>query len=67
MNLATFVDVVILVGAFFAAILTIYNFFFKAGKGIKGKVDQAKQEEEEELNRKIDARIKALVPPMLDQ
>ena len=67
MNLATFVDIVILVGAFVGAILTIYNFCFKAGKGIKGKVDQAKQEEEEELQNKIDARIKALVPPMLDQ
>ena len=33
MNFATFADIVILVGAFFAAILTIYNFFFKAGKG----------------------------------
>ena len=43
MNFATFADIVILVGAFLAAILTIYNFFFKAGKGIKGKVDQAKQ------------------------
>ena len=67
MNFATFADIVILVGAFLAAILTIYNFFFKAGKGIKGKVDQAKQEEEDELNRKIDARIKAVVTPMLEQ
>jgi hypothetical protein len=47
--------------------LTIYNFFFKAGKGIKGKVEQVKQEEEDELQKKIDARIKALVPPMLEQ
>ena len=67
MNFATFADIVILVGAFVGAILTIYNFFFKAGKGIKGKVDQAKQEGEDELQKKIDARIKALVPPMLEQ
>jgi hypothetical protein len=67
MNFATFVDIVILVGAFVGAIATVYNFFFKAKKDIKEKVDQAKQEEEAELNKKIDARIKALVPPMLEQ
>jgi uncharacterized membrane protein YgaE (UPF0421/DUF939 family) len=67
MNLATFVDIVILVGAFVGAIATIYNFFFKAKKDIKEKVNQTKQQEEDELQKKIDARIKALVPPMLEQ
>ena len=43
MNFATFVDIVILVGAFVGAIATVYNFFFKAKKDIKEKVNQVKQ------------------------
>lgn len=67
MNLSTFVDIVILVGAFFGAVLTIYKFFFKTGRGIKKKVDKVKQEEEQDLQQKIDARIDVLVKPMLEQ
>jgi hypothetical protein len=44
MNFATFVDVVILIAAFLGAVAAIYNFFFKAGKGVKKKVDTAKEE-----------------------
>ena len=56
MNFATFVDVVILIAAFLGAIAAIYNFFFKAGKGVKRKVDTAKEEQEKEFNKKVEER-----------
>lgn len=66
MNFATFVDVVILIAAFLGAVAAIYNFFFKAGKGVKKKVDTAKEEQEKEFNKKVEERAKQIAKPMVD-
>ena len=66
MDFATFVDVIILTAAFLGALAAIYNFFFKAGKGFKKKVDKAKEEQEKEFNKKVEEKAKEIAKPMID-
>jgi hypothetical protein len=66
MELEIICDVIILVAAVLVAITNIYKFFVNSGKGIKKTVEDVKQKEENELNEKIDARIKEVVGPMID-
>ena len=67
MELEIICDVIILVAAVLVAVTNIYKFFVNSGKGIKKTVEDVKQKEEKELNEKIDARIKEVVGPMIDQ
>lgn len=65
--LGTFVDVIILIAAFLVAITNIYKFFSNSKKGIKKQVDKAREEQEKEFNEAVDARVKLVVKPMLEQ
>ena len=65
-NLSVLCDIIILVAAVLVAITNIYNFFFRSGKFIKKKVNQAEETKEAELNARIDARAKEIVQPMID-
>lgn len=65
MDLQTICDIVIFIAALLIAISNIYNFFFKSGKKIKEKVDDARAIQEEELNKKIEERLKLVLPSIL--
>ena len=60
-------DIIIFVAAILGAIAGIWKFVSNLGKGVKGKVDEAKEQQEAELTAKIDERIKAVTHPMLEQ
>jgi hypothetical protein len=65
-NLSVLCDIIILVAAVLVAITNIYNFFFRSGKFIKKKVDQAEETKEAEFNLKVDERVKLVAQPMID-
>ena len=65
MTIAVICDIIILIGAVLVAITTIYNFFRKAGIGVKNKVDEARQAQEDELNERIDERLREVLPDIL--
>lgn len=65
MSLGAICDIIILVAAVLVAITNIYKFFSNSGKGIKKKVEEAKTEQENELNNKIDTRLKLVLPDIL--
>lgn len=65
--LGTIVDVIILIGALALAIERIFNFFKKTGKGIRQTAEDIRQREEQELNEKIDARLKMILPGILEK
>ena len=65
MTIAVICDIIILIGAVLVAITTIYNFFRKAGKGVKDRVDEVKQAQEDEFNQRIDGRLKEVLPCIL--
>ena len=65
MDLGVICDVIILVAAVLVAITNIYNFFANSGKGIKKKVDEVRTEQENELNARIDTRLKIVLPDIL--
>ena len=67
MQLEIICDIIILVAAVLVAVTNIYKFFVNSGKGIKKTVEDVKQKEEKELNEKIDARIKEVVEPMIEE
>lgn len=67
MSLAVICDVVILIGAVLVAITTIYKFFANAGKGVRDRVNQAHQAQQQTLNDNIDERLKAVLPDILKQ
>lgn len=60
-------DIIIFIAAICAAIAGIWKFFHNLGKGVKGKVDESKAQQEAEFNAKVDERVKLAVQPMLDQ
>lgn len=60
-------DVIIFIAAICAAIAGIWKFFHNIGKGVKGKVDETKANQEADFNARVDARIKEKTQPMLDQ
>ena len=60
-------DIIIFIAAILAAIAGIWKFFHNLGKGVKGKVDENKAQQEAEFNAKVDERVKLAVQPMLDQ
>ena len=60
-------DIIIFIAAILAAIAGIWKFFHNIGKGVKGKVDESKAQQEAEFNAKVDERVKLVVQPMLDQ
>jgi hypothetical protein len=60
-------DIIIFIAAILAAVAGIWKFFHSIGKGVKGKVDENKTQQEAEFNAKVDARVKLAVQPMLDQ
>lgn len=65
-DLQTVCNFIILISATIVAATNIYKFFANSGKGIKSKVDQAKEDQEREFNEKVDTRIQVIVPPMLE-
>ena len=60
-------DIIIFIAAILAAIAGIWKFFHSLGKGVKGKVDENKAQQEAEFNARVDARVKLAVQPMLEQ
>ena len=60
-------DIIIFIAAILAAVAGIWKFFHSVGKGVKGKVDENKAQQEVEFNAKVDERVKLAVQPMLDQ
>ena len=60
-------DIIIFIAAILGAIAGIWKFCHNLGKGVKGKVDESKAQQEAEFNEKVDARVKLAVQPMLDQ
>ena len=60
-------DIIIFIAAILAAIAGIWRFFHGLGKGVKGKVDETKANQEAEFNAKVEARAKQVVQPMLEQ
>lgn len=67
MMLSTIVDIIILIGALVLAIERIASFFKKTGKGIKQTAEDIKEKQEKELNDKIDARLKEVLPGILEK
>lgn len=65
--LSSICDIVILISAFLLAVERIYSFFSDAGKGVKKKVDKVKEDEQKELNERIDARLKEILPGILTE
>lgn len=65
MDLGAICDIIILVAAVLVAISNIWKFFANSKKGIKQKVDEVKTEQENELNERIDARLKVVLPEIL--
>lgn len=51
-------DIIIFIAAILAAIAGIWRFFHGLGKGVKGKVDETKANQEAEFNAKVEARAK---------
>lgn len=60
-------DIIIFIAAIVGAITAIWKFFANSSKGIKKKVDENKAQQEAEFNAKVDARIKAVTQPMVEQ
>ena len=67
MGLEQFADLIILIGAFVVAVANIWKFFVNSGKGIRKKVTEVSEDKEKEFNDKVDARVKEVAQPMLDQ
>lgn len=66
-TLAAIGDIIILIGAVLVGITTIYKFFSNAGKGVRNKVKQVQQAQEQTLNEAIDERLKTVLPDILKQ
>jgi hypothetical protein len=66
-DLQTVCNFIILISATVVGITNIYKFFANSKKGIQGKVEQAKEEQEKEFNERVDARVKVVTQPMLDE
>ena len=49
------------------ALTNIWKFFVNSGKGIRKKVNEVSEDKEKEFNDKVDARVKEVAQPMLDQ
>ena len=60
-------DYVILIAAVLVALTNIWKFFVNSGKGIRKKVNEVSEDKEKEFNDKVDARVKEVAQPMLDQ
>ena len=67
MGFEQFADLIILVAAVLVAVTNIWKFFVNSGKGIRKKVTEVSEDKEKEFNDKVDARVKKVVQPMLDQ
>lgn len=65
--LEVIVDIIILIGALVLAVERIINFIRKTGKGVKKTVDTVKDRQDEELNKKIDERLKMVLPEILKE
>lgn len=65
--LSSICDIVILISAFLLAVSRIYHFFSDAGKGVKKKVDKAKEVEQKEFNERVDARLREVLPDILKE
>ena len=65
--LSNIVDIIILLGAVFVAITNIYKFLSGSRKGIQNHVEQVREENERELQEKIEAKTREVVTPMLEQ
>jgi hypothetical protein len=66
-GLEQFADLIILVAAVLVAVTNIWKFFVNSGKGIRKKVTEVSEDKEKEFNDKVDARVKEVVQPMLNQ
>ena len=60
-------DYIVLIAAVLVALTNIWKFFVNSGKGIKKKVNEVSEDKEKEFNDKVDARVKEVAQPMLDQ
>lgn len=65
--LSSAVDIIVLISALCIAVTNIYKFFANGKKGIQRRVDTAREEQEQEFNRKVDERVREIVQPMIDQ
>ena len=66
-DLQTICNFIILISATVVAITNIYKFFANSKRGLKEKVDQVKEDQEKEFNEKVDARVKVIAQPMLEE
>lgn len=60
-------DIIILIAAVLVAITNIYKFFTGAGRGVQQRIEQAREDNERELNEQIDNRLKAILPDILKE
>lgn len=67
MNLGMICDVIILIAAVLVAITNIWKFFSGAGRGVRQRVEQVREDNERELNEQIDARLRAVLPDILKE
>lgn len=65
MTLGLICDLIILISGVLVAITTIYKFFAGMGKGVRNKVEQVRQDQENELNAHIEERLRIILPEML--
>ena len=65
MDLSTFCDVVILIGAFLGAVTVIWKFFLNSGKGIGKKYKDVKAKEEAAEEQRIQAVVNKMMPDIL--
>jgi hypothetical protein len=66
-GLEQFADLIILVAAVLVAVTNIWKFFVNSGKGIRKKVTEVSEDKEKDFKDKVDARVKEVVQPMLNQ
>ena len=59
--LSSAVDIIVLISALCIAVTNIYKFFANGTKGIQRRVDTAREEQEQEFNRKVDERVREIV------
>ena len=60
-------DIIVLIAAVLVALTNIWKFFVNSGKGIRKKVNEVSEDKEKEFNEKVDARVREVAQPMLDQ
>ena len=65
MDLGAICDIIILIAAVLVAFTNIYKFFFNSGKGIKKRVDTAKEESEKAERERVINILNEVLPDIL--